>query len=631
MSSSRVVYTIPDSPTAVPLSSPAIPDSPHLPPLSTVTGSSSNRSLPSLPTNVDHHTKPGHHRSQSSQTLPLTRPELGNSSHNPIDLTSSPPRPNLPLPPPPPPPRIDAKSGPVAAGTSSSTEQQSSRRRGSGYVTATGLPEWQPDHIVKKCPICEQHFSLFFRKHHCRICGRVVCANCSPHRITVPSSITVKPPNERPSESFPAQQALQGIANSANLSNRTSWIVSPAPLLSPALDGPEEVRMCNDCIRNPYTAGRTAMGNSHSSSSSSTASYGYPGGSSRGYVNGQTSSTATIPGGGGRSSKRRAAPVSCHPFHHHSTRLTPSKEQTGRSAPPNFHPNGASLHTQPPSITAAPYSDSPYGDPTAYYGFAAGTNGQISGAPATSQGNAFQLPLPPSMQTPGVSFPSMHLPQPTGIFHPFAQAHPSHQPRRSNSHRHSYHSHGGHLPYPAHNGPLPPIPVQNSSSGRITNPPHSRSFQAQPGPQLKETDFCPICTRALPPPDPVTGSEVERERHIEACINRSMNATSTSPPAVPAPTSSSVPNGGSARPRTMPRRSTVTKALGRMSTYSATAKDTHGVDGEPVECVICFEEFEEGDEMAMLDCLCRYHKACIRKWFDKKGNGNCPVHSSGEC
>jgi hypothetical protein len=168
MSSSRVVYTIPDSPTVESLSSPGVPSSPPLPPLYPVTGTSSNRSLPHLPTDVNHPSKPAHHRSQSSQTLPHTQPGVGTTSNNPIDLTSSPPRPNLPPPPPPPPPRVDARSGPVATGTSSSTERPTGRRRGSGYLTATLVPDWQPDHIVKACPICKGQFGLFYRKHHCR-------------------------------------------------------------------------------------------------------------------------------------------------------------------------------------------------------------------------------------------------------------------------------------------------------------------------------------------------------------------------------------------------------------------------------------------------------------------------------
>lgn len=42
--------------------------------------------------------------------------------------------------------------------------------------------------------------------------------------------------------------------------------------------------------------------------------------------------------------------------------------------------------------------------------------------------------------------------------------------------------------------------------------------------------------------------------------------------------------------------------------WRATEKDCLVGTGEKAECVICFEEFEEGDVIARLECLCRYHK-----------------------
>ncbi|KAF4125478.1 rabenosyn-5 [Geosmithia morbida] len=55
---------------------------------------------------------------------------------------------------------------------------------------------WEDDSHVTKCPFCQQEFgSWTFRRHHCRICGRVVCADpetqCSLHvGLSVANSIS---------------------------------------------------------------------------------------------------------------------------------------------------------------------------------------------------------------------------------------------------------------------------------------------------------------------------------------------------------------------------------------------------------------------------------------------------------
>jgi hypothetical protein len=37
---------------------------------------------------------------------------------------------------------------------------------------------WEEDAKVSRCPFCQQEFSNYtFRRHHCRLCGRVVCSD----------------------------------------------------------------------------------------------------------------------------------------------------------------------------------------------------------------------------------------------------------------------------------------------------------------------------------------------------------------------------------------------------------------------------------------------------------------------
>lgn len=172
---------------------------------------------------------------------------LGSSRENAIDLTSL---------------------SSVVANTSASLSRQYSRslptvhqRRRQNYMEYT-LPRWQPDSEVTHCPICNSQFSFWYRKHHCRKCGRVVCAACSPHRITIPRQYIVRPPepveqsttetpprHRRDSSRAVVDLTVDDIGDTtARLSNRPRLETYPS---NPALGGGEEVRLCNPCVPDP--------------------------------------------------------------------------------------------------------------------------------------------------------------------------------------------------------------------------------------------------------------------------------------------------------------------------------------------------------------------------------------------
>ncbi|XP_078034373.1 zinc finger FYVE-type containing 26 spastizin isoform X2 [Augochlora pura] len=60
--------------------------------------------------------------------------------------------------------------------------------------------EWIPNDKARKCSCCKTViFSMFNRRHHCRRCGRVICGQCSQHRMQVssyPSSVLVRVCND---------------------------------------------------------------------------------------------------------------------------------------------------------------------------------------------------------------------------------------------------------------------------------------------------------------------------------------------------------------------------------------------------------------------------------------------------
>ena len=40
-----------------------------------------------------------------------------------------------------------------------------------------------PDNKCHQCSDCETRFTIFVRRHHCRVCGRIFCHSCSNHTI----------------------------------------------------------------------------------------------------------------------------------------------------------------------------------------------------------------------------------------------------------------------------------------------------------------------------------------------------------------------------------------------------------------------------------------------------------------
>ncbi|KAL5962908.1 Zinc finger FYVE domain-containing protein 9 [Taenia solium] len=51
-------------------------------------------------------------------------------------------------------------------------------------------PEWAADTSSTVCVACNSRFTVIRRRHHCRTCGRLLCANCTPHRVPLPPSFS---------------------------------------------------------------------------------------------------------------------------------------------------------------------------------------------------------------------------------------------------------------------------------------------------------------------------------------------------------------------------------------------------------------------------------------------------------
>ena len=102
-------------------------------------------------------------------------------------------------------------------------------RRISGQKSKQRLIEesivsWEDDTQVSHCPFCRQEFSTYtFGRHHCRVCGRVVCADLATDCSTE-VGLDVKSPR--------SQSSQNGVPSSNDLLDGMTHV---------------QVRMCREC------------------------------------------------------------------------------------------------------------------------------------------------------------------------------------------------------------------------------------------------------------------------------------------------------------------------------------------------------------------------------------------------
>jgi len=61
-------------------------------------------------------------------------------------------------------------------------------------MARTEPAEWAPDSDFKNCYRCDNPFGLVNRRHHCRHCGLVFCADCCSKKIEVPRIPSIEKP-----------------------------------------------------------------------------------------------------------------------------------------------------------------------------------------------------------------------------------------------------------------------------------------------------------------------------------------------------------------------------------------------------------------------------------------------------
>ncbi|CZT18920.1 uncharacterized protein RCC_04765 [Ramularia collo-cygni] len=110
-----------------------------------------------------------------------------------------------------------------------------------GDVTsAPTTAHWKPDESAVGCYICSQSFTWFFRRHHCRRCGNLVCDNHIRHTVPLDQNARYHP-NGHPSKACKAcwdgwkivkklhHSRASSIAESSNSSQGTAMPIPNAP------------------------------------------------------------------------------------------------------------------------------------------------------------------------------------------------------------------------------------------------------------------------------------------------------------------------------------------------------------------------------------------------------------------
>lgn len=474
------------------------------------------------------------------------------------------------------------------------------------------IPPWQPDTEATHCSVCGTPFTFFFRRHHCRYvesrypndearyhelslqtaltphskCGKVVCDNCSPHRITLPRQYIVRNPAD---EEIPPAS--------------TAW-------------GGERVRVCNPCVPDPNFEPPRPQSSDRPLQSPSAGSSNAISPSRPGMSFGERLSERLRASGQGQGHRPQlppnAPPQPALNLRHHRNSvslgqpLVPSPQPEIQAALDQYRGYTHMVQHRPPEAQSAASSSSNI--------FPSGSNfypPRVSNAIAPFATGP--LPYPPP---PHPSAPNVEVCRRCGMLLPFRAPDGSTDFIR-NAHFAGQCGSASLAPSRYIRNPLGD-PLAGSSSSNA-NTIANANVQAQ----LRHQQMLMMQARQHALSQSAAGTSSSSLPTFPYTRNPSQQPPFLLRRPVPMP-SASQPRYA-ARPPSPEAARRVFAPVPTMATYPATEKDCVNAEGETMECVICLEEFEVGDELAILECFCKFHKRCIVEWYEK-GSGMCPTH-----
>nr|CAD7400548.1 unnamed protein product [Timema cristinae] len=126
-------------------------------------------------------------------------------------------------------------------------------KRKGGTVTVNSHEQavvpWIDDKDVRLCPSCAKTFHMARRKHHCRLCGAVMCHDCThflplaiAKKMTIPSSHHDTPGPSPNTPQSPVNQSV-GLLRRSNSNSSLNSVLS----LVDSVTGEQHFRLCIHC------------------------------------------------------------------------------------------------------------------------------------------------------------------------------------------------------------------------------------------------------------------------------------------------------------------------------------------------------------------------------------------------
>lgn len=101
----------------------------------------------------------------------------------------------------------------TAATSSSPMNRSAGPPPTSSSSVATLSSPWEFDDAQRGCSTCREDFNPINRRHHCRLCGKIYCGNCTQQRALIPPSSIVLVPDGGKKAKQQQQQMHGGLSS----------------------------------------------------------------------------------------------------------------------------------------------------------------------------------------------------------------------------------------------------------------------------------------------------------------------------------------------------------------------------------------------------------------------------------